>query len=47
MARWTARVDFLLTVMELLFLSLNVDALQGKTCQSSLLFGRGGDQFEP
>jgi len=42
MARWKARVDFVLTVIELLFLSLTVDALQGKTCQNSLLFGRGG-----
>ena len=46
MARWKARVDFLLTVTELLFLSLTVDALQGKTCQSSLVFG-GVGQFEP
>jgi len=42
MARWKAHVDFLLTVIELLFLSLTVDALQGKTCQNSLLFGGGG-----
>jgi len=33
-------------VIELLFLSLTVDALQGKTCQNSLLFG-GVGQFEP
>jgi len=46
MARWKARADFLLTVIELLFLSLTVDALQGKTCQNSLLFG-GVGQFEP
>jgi len=47
MARWKAHVDFLLTVIELLFLSLTVDALQGKTCQNSLLFGGGGvGQFE-
>jgi len=46
MARWKARVDFLLTVIELLFLSLTADALQSKTCQNSLLFGWGG-QFEP
>jgi len=38
MARWKARVDLLLTVVELLFLSLNVEALQGKTCQNSLPF---------
>jgi len=45
MTRWKARVDFLLTVIELL-LSLTVDALQGKTCKNSLLFG-GVGQFEP
>jgi len=42
MALWKARVDFLLTVVELLFLSLTVEALQGKTYQNSLLFGGGG-----
>jgi len=46
MVRWKACVDFLLTVIELLFLPLTVDALQGKTCQNSLLFG-GVGQFEP
>ena len=46
MARWKACVDFLLTVIELLFLSLTVDALQGKTCQNSLLWEVVG-QFEP
>ena len=46
MARWQARVDFLLTVIELLFLCLTTDALQGKTCQNSLLF-EGVGQFEP
>ena len=46
MALWQARVDFLLTVTELLFLSLTVDELQGKTCQNSLLYG-GVGQFEP
>jgi len=40
MACWKANVDFLLTVSELLFLSVTVDALQGKTCQKSLW--RGG-----
>jgi len=29
-------------VIELLFLSLTVEALQGKTCQTSLLSGEGG-----
>jgi len=42
MARWKARVAFLLSVIELLFLSLTAEALQGKTCQDSpLLSGRG------
>jgi len=37
MTRWKARAEFLLSVIELLFLSLTVEALQGKTCQTSLL----------
>ena len=41
MARWKARVEFLLSVIELLFLSLTVDALQGKMCQNSLPSGGG------
>ena len=41
MARWKARVEFLLSVVELLFLPLTVEALQGKTCQNSLLSGGG------
>jgi len=41
MAHWKARVEFLLSVIELLFLSLVVEALQGKTCQNSLT-SRGG-----
>jgi len=41
MARWKARAKFLLSVTELLFLSLTVEALQGKTCQDSLLSGEG------
>ena len=32
MARWKARAEFLLSVIELLFLSLTVEALQGKMC---------------
>ena len=36
MARWKAGVEFLLSVVELLFLSLTVEALQGKMCQNSL-----------
>jgi len=39
MARWKARVEFLLSVIELLFLSLMVEAPHGKTCQNSLLSG--------
>ena len=41
MARWKARVGFLLIAVELFFLSLTVEALQGKTCQTSLLSGEG------
>jgi len=41
MARWKARVEFLLGVIGLLFLSLTVEALRGKTCQNSLLSGGG------
>jgi len=36
----------LINCSELLFLSLTVEALQGKTCENSLLFG-GVGQFEP
>ena len=35
MTRWKAPAEFLLSVIELLFLSLTVQALQGKTCQNS------------
>jgi len=41
MARWKAHVELLLSVIELLFLSLAVEALQGKMCQNSLPSGRG------
>ena len=41
MARWKARVEFLLSVIELLFLYLTVEALQGKMCQNSLPSGGG------
>ena len=41
MARWKARIEFVLTVIELLFLSLAVEALQGKMCQNSLPLGGG------
>jgi len=46
MARWKARVEVLLNVIELLYLHLTVEALQGKTCQNSLLW-EGVGQFEP
>ena len=46
MARWKARVEFLLSVIELLFLSLAVEALQGKMCQNSLPSG-GVGHLEP
>jgi len=42
MARWKARVEFLLSVIELLFLSLTVEALQGKMCQNLLPSAGGG-----
>ena len=42
MTRWKARVEFLLSVIEILFLSLTVEALQGKMCQNSLPSGAGG-----
>ena len=39
MARWKALAEFLLSIIELLFLSLTVEALQGKTCQNSQTSG--------
>ena len=41
MARWKARAEFLLSVIELLFLSLTVEALQGKMCENSQPSGVG------
>ena len=41
MARWKARAEFFLRVIELLYLSLTVEALQGKMCQNSLPSGVG------
>jgi len=41
MARWKAHVELLLSIIELLFLSLVVEALQGKMCQNSLPSGEG------
>jgi len=46
MALWKARVEFILSVIELLFLSLVVEALQGKMCQNSLP-SRGVGHLEP
>ena len=40
-ARWKARVEFLVSVIELLFLSITVEALQGKMYQKSLPSGGG------
>ena len=36
MPRWKVLAEFLLSLIELLFLSLTVEALQGKMCQNSL-----------
>jgi len=41
MARWKVRVEFLLSVIELLFLPLTVEALQDKMSQNSLPSGGG------
>jgi len=41
MAGWKALAEFLLSVIKLLFLSLTVEALQGKMCQNSLPSGVG------
>jgi len=41
MARWKARAEFLLSVIELLFLSLTIEALQRKMYQNSLPSGVG------
>jgi len=41
MAGWNARAEFLLSVIELLFLSLTVEVLQGKMCPNSLPSGVG------
>ena len=46
MARFKARVECLLNVIELLFLSLMVEVLQGKMCQNSLVSG-GVGHLEP
>ena len=41
MARWKSLAEFFFSVIELLFLSLTVEALQGKTCQNSQPSGVG------
>ena len=41
LARWKALAEFLLSVIELVFLSLTVEALQGKMCQNSQPSGVG------
>ena len=41
MARWKARIEFLLSATKLLFRSLTVEVLQCKMCQNSLLSGGG------
>jgi len=41
MARWKTLAEFLLSIIELLFLSLMVEALQGKMCQNSQPSGVG------
>jgi len=46
MARWKARVEFLLSVIELLFLSLTVEALQGKRVKTRCLH-EGVGHLEP
>ena len=42
MARWKTRVEFLLSVIGVLFLSLTLVALQGKMCHSKLAAFRSG-----
>jgi len=41
MAHWKARAESLLSIIELLFLYLTVEALQGKMCQNALPSGVG------
>ena len=41
MAGWKACAEFLLSIIELLFLCLTVEALQGKMCQNSQPSGVG------
>ena len=46
MARWKVRVEFLLSVIELLFLSLTVEVLQAK-CVKILCLQEGVGHLEP
>jgi len=48
MARWKSRVEFLLSVglIELLFLPVTVEALQGKMCQNSMPSGHLEPRFQ-
>ena len=46
MSRWKARVEFLFNAIELLFLSLTVEALQGKYVKTRCLQD-GVGQLEP
>ena len=49
MARWNDRAEFLLSVIELLFLSLTVEALQGKSVKTRSLqewVGHLGPKFQ-
>jgi len=46
MSRWKAHIEFVLSVIERLFLSLTVEVLQGKMCQNSLPSGGGGPRFQ-
>ena len=49
MARWKARVELLLSAIELLFLSLAVEALQGKMfkCVKTRCLQEGVGHLEP
>ena len=47
MARWKARVEFLLSVIGLIFLSLTVEALQAKGVVKTRCYQEAVGQFEP
>jgi len=46
MAHWKAHIEFLLSVIGLLFLSITAEALQRKMCQNSLPSGGGGSVWD-